>query len=117
VSEQKLSVYANSVTDWIVAYSPEDAVEVAKIENRKAGISDEEADYEFERVPDSTVLRMATGDYVPVRKVDPLAVPDSDDLFEKPVHTTRATVEVVEKKTAAEWAASRGRGFLMSTEY
>jgi hypothetical protein len=83
-----MKVFANNVTDWVVAKDIEDAKAAYREHwNNVVGPSEDEMDLDFEQVPDDRVLTR-------------------DECRGEPV-----------RKTAAEWAASEPRGFLMSTEY
>jgi hypothetical protein len=91
--KMKLSVYANSVTEWYVAESPEQAramlLEANSI-SHGPNIPEAELDLEFTQEPDDKVLK--------------LEIDESGDLQ-------------VKELTCAEWAAKNGKGFLATTEY
>lgn len=112
MSERKLSVYANDVTDWFVAYDEQDAKELCI----KHYESVDDGEHEFTRVPDDKVLACDTGETEPWRP-PPEHSGLSSEMFEQPAHQPKRTVPVIVRKTAAEWAATSPRGFLMSTEY
>ena len=83
-----MNVYANNVIEWVVADSVEDAREVMREHYRNWDCGPiEEADMDFEIVPGDKVLSLDEGN------------------------------EQTTKRTAKEWAALKGRGFLMTTEY
>lgn len=82
-----LHVYRNDVTEWFVAESLGDAVEVAReYLGEVCEMDPAEMDLDFSQEPDNKPLTM-----------------DDDG--------TRVV------KSAAEWAAENGKGFLMTTEY
>ncbi len=83
-------VYENGVTEWFIAESIEQAVELARKNYVNAGITDEsEMDLEFTQTPDGQMLEMAEFG------------PNGETV----------------KQTAAEFAAARDVGFLGTTEY
>lgn len=83
-------IYANSVTEWYVAESIEQAKELARLRCEEHGIDVESQCFDFEQWPDER----------------PLSITLDGDLLDKP------TV-----KTCAEWAAESAVGFLASTEW
>lgn len=84
----RVHVFRNNVTEWVVAYDIKDAGRVLTEFWKKAdpGVDPSELDFEFQQVDDSESLVM--NDY-------------------------GGSVT----KTAREWANEKGCGFLMSTEY
>lgn len=85
----ELHVFANKVTDWVVATSPEDASAVWVEHCGLDGETYPEREHgAWSQLPDDKAL----------------VIRDED-------HDQKIT------KTAAEWAAHNGRGFLASTEY
>lgn len=82
-------VYQNDVTEWFVAESVEQAIELARAMNVKNEIPEDEMELDFRQTPDDTVLTIA--DYGPMGE--------------------RAN------KRAAEFAAENEPGFLATTEY
>lgn len=87
-----MHVFANDVVEWFVAASVEDAKTAAKEFWDSNGITYEDEHLEFGQVPDQKVLEMTTG------------------------YDERGR-SITARKTAAEWANSSPRGFLMTTEY
>jgi hypothetical protein len=84
-------VYANSVTEWFVAESAEEAARFARDYYRDADITNEdEMDLSFKPEPDEKSLSLVIDDH------------GSDDPA---------------SKTCAQWAAERPKGFLATTEY
>lgn len=91
-----MHVYENGVTEWFVAESEADAKLAAMEFNAKGPqIPAEELDLDFVQTPDDKALTMETDD--------------------PGVLCGRGRNKVT--KTAAEWAATSPRGFLMTTEY
>lgn len=86
----KLSVYRNDVIDHVIAESEEDALAVLLETGCYGSSADDltETATVFERVPDDKVIAIDMQDGGPKQF-----------------------------KTAAEWIAQEGRGFLCSTEY
>ena len=80
-------LYENEVTDWYVAESLDEAVELAKKYQVDVGMDPDEMALEFTQTPDSRELSIV------------------DDGGVKT------------KKTAAQWAAQSEKGFLCSTEF
>lgn len=85
-----LKVWANDVTDWVIAESAADARAVLNEHTGFPGDDDDQIppEDEWEAEPDDKPLEIRTDD-------------------------GRGVV----KKTCAEWVAESGRGFLCSTEY
>jgi hypothetical protein len=87
----KLSVYANSVIEWFVAESADEAAGMLRKMNAEQWkMDEEELDTAFVQEPDDKKLSLE-GDYEPSVRVMQL--------------------------TCEEWAAKNGKGFLATTEY
>jgi hypothetical protein len=87
-----IHVFGNGVTEWFVAESASEAVEMALAMNREHGypVPDSELDLDFVKLPDTQKLTIE-GDYEPGVRI--------------------------KQMTCREWADSHGKGFLATTEY
>ena len=102
--DKLLHVFSNDVTDWVIAYSPEDAVKVweettGETYDRLEGWGD------FEQEADDKVSTMFETD------TDNLPIPD------KAIYVEEGEYSRTVKATNRAWADCRGRCFLGSTEY
>ncbi len=92
-----LSVYSNDVTDWVIAYSREDAV---KVWEQTAGES-----YNIEDC----------GEFVKEEDNKNITFFDEDSNTTIPVNATRVSDRMF-RATCREWADTLGRSFFCSTE-
>jgi hypothetical protein len=102
---KQLHVFANDVTEWVVAYSPEDAVKVWEETVGETYILDEYGGV-FEQEPDDKELTIDEEETIKEK-----AAPVGGVLVESREYSK------VYRATMRAWADARGRSFLCSTEY
>jgi len=104
-ANHELHVFANEVTDWVVASDPVDAIKVWEKSTGQEYIVDEYGG-EFAPEPDENLFTLYEEETITQQ-----IIPEGAILVEKSQfsHTYRATFRA--------WADARGRCFLGSTEY
>lgn len=105
MKDEVLHVFANDVTDWVIAYNPEDAKAVYT-ESTGMPYNPEEDGGEFEQESDAKVLTIYEDKTTTPQPKPAHAIVVQESEYH---HTYTATCRA--------WADARGRCFLCSTEY
>jgi hypothetical protein len=104
-AKKQLHVFANEVTEWVIAYSPQDAVKVWEETTGDTYFPDDSGGA-FVQEPDDNELTVDEEE-----TIQPRPVPVGGALVEGREHSK------VYRATMRAWADARGRCFLCSTEY
>ena len=96
--KRKLHVYANDVTEWVIAYSPEDAIKV------------------WEELVGETHDLENFGEFYQEDDEKKITFFNEDENTEIPKNAEKIS-ELSYRATFREWADTLGRSFFCSTEY